>query len=222
LPLPKAKLNGADGWRWCDRCQGLFHSGNGNGVCPADKPPALTALQKAEARLGQVYVSALAGKSGSKPLTPLQKAELTGAAGLANLAKGSVLTGNQLNSVLTVPDQRIVTGRKPAGNAHSKDAPLPSAMWKGHSGGRSAHYRVPGLNFPGILPPGVFQDFYCGGQTGWSQCQKCQGLFYEGNGTSVCPAGGPHDANPNGHLLSSLYNTHIFNGTKWGWTAGGT
>jgi hypothetical protein len=225
LPLPKAKLNGYGGWRWCDRCQGLFQSGQGNGVCPADKPAALTPLQEAKifveaGRLGNG--GAQGAKSGSKPLTPLQKAEFSGLSGMMNLAKANVLTGNKLNSVLTEPGKSIVTGTKPAGNAHSIDAPMPSAMWKGHSGRLSGHYRVPGLNFPGILPPGVFQDSYCGGQTGWSQCQKCQGLFYESGGASVCPAGGAHDANPNGHLFSSLYNTHIFNGTKWGWTAGGT
>ncbi|MFP2907580.1 hypothetical protein ACLESD_21530, partial [Pyxidicoccus sp. 3LFB2] len=37
----------------------------------------------------------------------------------------------------------------------------------------------------------------------WRWCNKCQGLFFAGNGSSVCPTGGAHNGSTSGdyHLL---------------------
>ncbi len=58
-------------------------------------------------------------------------------------------------------------------------------------------------------------------QTGWTWCQKCQGLYYAGNPTpGVCPAGGGHDGSGSGHYVLDLgadAAAHPQGQSQWSW-----
>ncbi|MDM7853464.1 hypothetical protein [Cellulomonas alba] len=58
-------------------------------------------------------------------------------------------------------------------------------------------------------------------QVGWAWCNKCQGLFYNGNTQpTVCPAGGAHDASGSGAYsvdMNADAGTHAHGQPDWSW-----
>jgi hypothetical protein len=53
-------------------------------------------------------------------------------------------------------------------------------------------------------------------QDNWRWCQKCQGLYFNGSGSSGhCPAGGPHDATSSGDYV--LFVNHVVGPGQSGW-----
>jgi hypothetical protein len=75
----------------------------------------------------------------------------------------------------------------------------------GHASSGEGYYMIRHHDSLTVIPqfgnPYPVQDLDLGGQAGWKWCAKCQGLFFGGNGTSVCPAGGAHDGGGSANYL---------------------
>ncbi len=59
---------------------------------------------------------------------------------------------------------------------------------------------------------------YGNAQQNWKWCNKCQGLFFAGNGTfGVCPAGGSHDPSGSGNYILAHNNPNFPGQNNWKW-----
>ncbi len=54
-------------------------------------------------------------------------------------------------------------------------------------------------------------------QTGWRQCSKCSCLWFTGNTTSKCPAGGAHGSALGGYGVSAPNTAPIPGQSNWRW-----
>lgn len=55
-------------------------------------------------------------------------------------------------------------------------------------------------------------------QAGWRWCNRCQGLFFGGNGTSgACPAGGGHNSTGSGNYFMTAYTTRLPGNVEQNW-----
>lgn len=165
---------GQGGWRWCDRCQGLFYAGVA--LCPAGS----THDHSGSAEYVLNDTSSGAGQSNWRWCSKCQQVTFAGAADMGPCAAGGehdhagstdyriAPTGGQTGwkwcrkcQALTYTKSTKV-GACPGGGVHDHDG--------------SNDYAVPG-------PPAA-------GQGGWRWCKRCQGLSFIG--FSRCAAGGSH------------------------------
>jgi hypothetical protein len=113
---------------------------------------------------------------------------LAGAAGLA-AATGAALTAVPASPAQASQDLwkwcHQCQGLWFVANGTGGVCPAPGAV--GHSLFGSGNYLLPTDSDGGF------------GQPGWAWCNRCQGLWYDGNNRGVCPAGpGGHDATGSG------------------------
>ena len=190
-----------DGWRWCNKCQGLFFGGAAaagslGGLCPFDHQPHssagsgsyILAQQETDAfsQPGWRWCSKCQGLFVANPGSVCP-------AGMGHVSSGGfyVLTNNSPNA----PGQsnwrwcHKCQGLFFGGGANGGRCP---ADQQAHSSTGSGNYTL--AEDQGVAVADVWQP-------GWRYCSRCQGMFYGTNqAASKCPAGGGHTDN-GGHYV---------------------
>ncbi|HEY3115204.1 MAG TPA: M23 family metallopeptidase [Chloroflexota bacterium] len=178
---------GQSGWRWCQKCQGLFYGGNPGSVCPAGD-----AHHVGSGNYSLVLnMPAAPGQHGWRWCQKCQGLWLEHAGsrcpagGEHHVGTGEYMLWkmrgetSQQHWRWCQKCQGLFFGDNPASVCPTGD---------GHQVG-SGNY---------IL---VHDMADAPGQPGWRWCQKCQGLFYGGNPGSVCPAGDGHHVGSGNYTL---------------------
>lgn len=194
------------GWRYCKKCQILFHPGEGAGACPSggghEQDP-----QGCNYRLAiSPYVSD--GQQGWRYCAKCHALHLPDGTSAACPAGGEHADTSSLpySMLLQIPHATILRPSQPGWRLCRKCQAscfggVPGACASGgkHDFQDSAWYSLP------TEPP-----FGVNSQDGWRYCKKCQVLFHPGEGAGACPSGGGHEQDPQGcsyQLAISPYPT---------------
>jgi hypothetical protein len=193
-----------DGWRWCQKCQGLFFGGiqkiGSKSVCPFDHQPH-SFLRSGNYILNCQSIGPASQKgwrwcpkcqglffslSGASKC-PADGEMHSDAGGGYFLADASVPHG-QKDWAFCNKCKGLFFAGTPVAGTPGGTCPVDH---KTHSGTSSGNYRLD-------LDQGIeAADIYA---PGWRYCNKCQGLFFALHGSSHCPADGSH-SDSGGHYF---------------------
>ncbi len=204
-----------DGWRFCNKCSGLFFSYQGkSGVCPAGGPHVtdggnytISDDANAPGQCNWKYCKKcsglfFAGNAGSKCPAKTPTDEHDGS--LSN-------NYHMVDNVAADPGQHHWRWCEKCQGMWYGDAP--TSKCPGNSGGPHIHS---GSGDYSILLS--VEDV----QQNWRWCNKCQGLFFGANGSGACKAGNGHSSAGSGNYTLSVDVSPVnSNGPKQkGWQAG--